>query len=286
MGKELLENLELNKIHKVDCLDGMKLIPNESIDLVITSPPYADRRKATYGGITEEQYIDWFTPIAEEIMRVLKPSGSFLLNIKPHCNKGERVLYVFDLVLHLKRSMGFRYVDEFSWTKIGVPGKFKGRFKNAFEPVYHFTKSKDFTHNPFDVASPIKEESIKRANRKACGESKNGSGFAGLREGSDMRHAKLALPSNHIHLPQKSNQHTAQSKHPAVFPIELPEFFIKAYSNEDDVVMDPFMGSGTTAVACINTNRNFIGIEKEWDYCNIANERIKETYDIKNSVRS
>jgi len=268
--------LELNNIYEMDCLEGMKLIPDESVDLIITSPPYADRRKNTYGGIHEDKYVDWFSPIAQEIKRILKPTGSFILNIKPHCNNGERVLYVFDLVLHLKREIGFRYTDEFTWTKNGVAGKFKGRFKNAFEPVYHFTKEKDYTHNPYSVATPMKEVSIKRAKRKASGETQNGSGFAGLREGHKLAEATLALPSNHLHIPQKSNQHTSQSKHPAVYPLELPEFFIKAFSNEGDVVFDPFMGSGTTAVASKLHNRKYIGFELLNEYINIANERIEK----------
>lgn len=274
MEKRILGSLELNNVYQMDCLEGMKLLPDDSVDMVFTSPPYADRRKNTYGGVSTDQYVDWFSPIAEEIYRVLKPTGSFFLNIKPHCDKGERTLYVFDLVLHLKRVSGFRYVDEFSWTKLGVPGKFKGRFKNAFEPIYHFTTTNEFTHNPYSVATPIKEESIKRANRKACGVANNGSGFAGLREGSNLKNAKLALPSNHLHIPQKSNQYTAQSKHPAVFPVELPEFFIKAYSNENDIILDPFMGSGSTAVASSLNKRNWLGFELVREYVELSNKRL------------
>ena len=259
-------------------------MPDNCIDLIVTSPPYADRRKNCYDGANENNYVEWFNHIAKEIKRCLKPSGSFFLNIKPHCDKGERVLYVFDLVLCLKREIGFRFVDEFSWTKNGVPGKFTGRFKNSFEPVFHFTKTKNFTHNPYAVATPIQEQSIKRANRKACGESKNGSKLAGLREGSNLKNATLALPSNHLHIPQKSNQYTAQSKHPAVFPVELPEFFIKAFSNEGDIVLDPFIGSGTTAIACLNTNRNFVGIEKNENYYKIAKNRILEYSDCNRST--
>jgi len=276
LDKLFIGNTELNRLYQTDSLEGMRKLPNESIDLVFTSPPYADRRKNTYGGVNTDEYVDWFNDYGKEIYRILKPNGSFFLNIKPHCDKGERVLYVYELVLHLKKITGFRFVDEFSWTKIGVPGKFKGRFKNAFEPVYHFTKTKDFTHNPYDVATPIKEESIKRANRKACGESQNGSGFAGLREGSALKTATLALPSNHLHIPQKSNQHTIQAKHPAVFPVELPEFFIKAYTNENDIVLDPFMGSGTTAVASVLHNRSFIGFETKREYIEIANKRLDD----------
>ncbi len=264
--------LELNKIYHGDCLDAMKTFPDNSIDMVFTSPPYADRRKNTYGGILEDKYLDWFKPIAIEIKRILKPTGSFFLNIKPHTDNGERCLYVFDLVIMLKRELGFRFTDEFTWTKLGVPGKFKGRFKNAFEPIYHFTLQPDYTHNPYSVAEKAKEVSLKRYKRKACGESKNGSGFAGMRK--EIK-SDLALPSNHLHITQKSNQHTIQKNHSAVFPVELSTFFVKAFSNEGDLVYDPFMGSGTTAVSAINNKRNFIGSEISAEYCDIANKRIQ-----------
>lgn len=267
--------MELNKIYCTDCLEGLKKINNNSVDLIITSPPYADKRKNCYDTVSEKEYINWFEPISVELYRVLKPTGSFFLNIKPHCVNGERSFYVWELVMFLKNNIGFRFVDEFCWTKLGVPGKFKGRFKNAFEPIYHFSKEKDFKHNPYSVATEIKEESIKRANRKHCGESQNGSGFAGLREGSNLKDAKLALPSNHLHITQKSNQYTLQSKHPAVFPIELPTFFIKAFSDEGDIILDPFIGSGTVAISCIKNNRNYIGFDNNKEYVELANKRLE-----------
>ncbi|MGM7681797.1 DNA-methyltransferase [Cytobacillus sp. Hm23] len=187
----------------MDCIEGMRLLPDNSVDLVVTSPPYADRRETTYGGIKAEEYNDWFISIAQEIKRILKPTGSFFLNIKAHCDKGERHLYVYELLIRLKREVGFRFVDEFTWTKNGFPGKLKNRFKNAFEPVFHFAKHEDIIFNPYDVAHPMKEESVKRYQRKATGDPKNGSGMGGLRNTERMRNIKVALPSNHLHFVQK-----------------------------------------------------------------------------------
>jgi site-specific DNA-methyltransferase (adenine-specific) len=276
MTEQATLGLPLNAVHLMDCVEGLKLIPENSVDLVFTSPPYADRRKTTYGGIKTEEYVEWFKDIAYEIKRVLKPSGSFFINIKSHCDKGERQLYVYELVIALKKEIGFRFVDEFTWTKNGVPGKFKGRFKNAFEPIFHFTKDKDITFNPEEVGTPMKEESMARAARKTTNGSANGSGFAGMRDNETMLSRKVALPSNHLHIPQKSNQYTAQSKHPAVFPKELPEFFIKAFTDQGDIVLDPFMGSGTTAVAAKEHNRNYIGFELVPEYIEICNERLAD----------
>lgn len=108
----------MNDVICGDCLDVLKDFPDKSVDLIFTSPPYADRRKSVYGGISENLCVDWFIPIARELYRVLSDSGSFFLNIKPHTQDGERVLYVFDLVLTMKRAVGFRFVDEFCWKKI------------------------------------------------------------------------------------------------------------------------------------------------------------------------
>jgi DNA modification methylase len=135
-------------------------VTSNSIDLIITSPPYADRRKKVYDGVQEDKYVEWFLPIAAEIKRVLKPTGSFFLNIKPHCDKGERSLYVFDLILSLKRETGFLFIDELCWTKNAFPGKLKGRFKNGFEPVYHFTKAPatQITFNPIACVRKLRQK--------------------------------------------------------------------------------------------------------------------------------
>lgn len=267
--------MDYNNIINGNCLDVLKDIPDKSVDLIITSPPYADRRKKSYDSIPADQYVEWFIPIAQEIYRVLKNDGSFFLNIKPHCEDGQRVLYVFELVLSLCRTVSFRFVDEFCWTKNGVPGKFKGRFKNSHEPIYHFSKSPDFKFFPYEVASPAKEVSLKRYKRKACGGSLNGSGFAGMRKEIT---STVALPSNHLNICQKTNQYTMQKNHPAIFPVELVEFFIKAFSQEKDVVLDPFSGSGTTAIACLNTNRQYICIDNKQEYIDLSLKRISSYF--------
>jgi site-specific DNA-methyltransferase (adenine-specific) len=276
--KKIEVNDTLHVMYNGEALDTLKTLADESVDLVVTSPPYADRRKNAYGGVTSDKYVDWFIPFAREIKRVLKNDGSFFLNIKPHCVDGERDLYVMKLVIALREQVGLRFVDEFSWTRLGVPGRFKGRFKNAFEPVYHFSKSKDFKHFPYEVATKATEVSLARYKRKICGKAKNGSGF---QVGKEIT-SKLALPSNHLHMPQKNNQFTLQSKHPAVYPIELPEFFIKAFSEQNDTVLDFFSGSGTTSVAASRNFRNSIAIEQSREYFDLSIERLEleETVEV------
>ena len=261
-----------------DCLDVIKNLPDNSVDLVFTSPPYAERRKTCYGGISEDKYIEWFKPIAIEIKRVLKPTGSFFLNIKPHTNKGERSLYVFDLVIMLKRELGFLFVDEFCWTKNAFPGKLNGRFKNGFEPIYHFTKESpnNITFNPLACGTPIKEESIARSYRKQCGPPKNGSGMTGMNT-TNIRNLELSRPSNVINVNNVSNQFSPKQFHPATFPEKLAEFFIKSFTNEGDVVLDPFAGSGTTGIVAKKLNRNYIGSEMSEKYCQIIEERLAQS---------
>lgn len=259
-----------------DSTEVLKTIDSNSIDLIITSPPYADRRRHTYGGINVNEYVEWFKPIAIELKRVLKSTGSFFLNIKPHTHKGERSLYVFDLVLMLKRELGFWFVDELCWTKNAFPGALKGKFKNGFEPVYHFTidNPNQITFNPLACGTPMKEESIARTYRKQCGPPKNGSGMTGMNT-INIRNLKLARPSNVIHINNVSNQFTLKSKHSATFPVGLADFFIKSYSNELDVVLDPFAGSGTVGISCIQNNRKYILIDNDKSSIDLMNERIK-----------
>ena len=260
-----------------DCLEKMKDIPDGSVDMIFTSPPYAERRKATYGGTNENKYVDWFLPIGSEIKRILKPTGSFFINIKPHTNKGERSLYVYDLICRLKRETGFMFVEEYCWTKNAFPGSLKGRFKNAFEPIFHFTKNSpnEITFNPVACGTPMKEESIARTYRKQCGAPKNGSGMTGMNT-TNIRNLKLARPSNVINVNNVSNQFSDKQLHPATFPEGLVEFFVKSFTQEGDTVVDPFMGSGTVGIVCKKTYRNFIGIEMLPKYFQIAEKRINE----------
>ena len=265
----------VNKIIHGDCLDVMKDIPDNSIDLVITSPPYAQRREGTYGGVNENEYVEWFLPIAAEIRRLIKPSGSFFLNIKPHTKNGERSLYVFDLICSIKRGLDLFFVDEFCWTKNPFMGGYKGRFKNAFEPVYHFTKShpRSIVFNPIACGTPTKEESTKRAYRKQCGAPENGSGMTGMNT-QNMRHIKISRPSNVIAANNVVNQFMPKKGHPATYPEALVDFFIRSFTRDGHLVLDPFVGSGTTAIVAKKLGRDFIGIDSTEKYCAIAKEML------------
>jgi len=274
MKKELI-----NKIHHIDCLELMRKLPDNCIDMMITSPPYADRRKSTYGGISQDKYNMWFIEIAKEVKRILKPKGSFFLNIKAHAENGERTLYVMELVILLKKEVGFNFIDELCWVKNGFPGDLRGRFKNAYEPIYHFSKSRasEIIFIPNSCSTPMKVASLKRAKRKHCVSTKNGSGMGGAAASSTMKKIKNARPSNVIQINNILNQYSDNVWHPAVYPVRLVDFFIRSFTHKGDIVMDPFMGSGTTAVSAKKLQRNFIGSELKKDYIDLSNKRLENT---------
>ncbi|HPH72559.1 MAG TPA: DNA methyltransferase, partial [Paludibacteraceae bacterium] len=122
-----------NDIYLGDCLQKLQKIDNNSVDLIVTSPPYADQRKQTYGGVSVNEYVDWFLPISKELLRVLKPTGTFILNTKEKVQNGERSTYVLELILEM-RKQGWLWTEEFIWHKKNCyPGKWPNRFRDAWE---------------------------------------------------------------------------------------------------------------------------------------------------------
>lgn len=273
---------DLDIVYNGDCLryiSNNELIPNNSIDLIITSPPYADKRRNSYGGIKPSKYVEWFLPIAEQLKRVLKNNGSFVLNIKEHPLNGERQTYVIDLILELKKQ-GWLWVEEYCWhKKNSFPGKWPNRFRDSWERCLHFTKQKKIKMYQDSVKVPIGDWAEKRF--KSLGEndyirhvSHNNSHLG--RKVSNWLNKKKVYPNNVIefkkeHYNYPSNilhfaTECSNKNHSAVFPLELPSWFIKLFTRENNVVLDPFLGSGTTALACILLNRRFIGIEIIGEY--------------------
>lgn len=122
--------LPLDSIICGDALEVLRSFPNEFVDLIVTSPPYADKRKNSYGGIHPDRYVQWFLPIAQELKRVLKPSGTFVLNIKEGVSEGQRETYVLELILEM-RKQGWLWTEEYIWHKRNsYPGKWPNRFRD------------------------------------------------------------------------------------------------------------------------------------------------------------
>lgn len=269
----LNKNQISNKIINNDCLEILKNIEDSSIDMFFTSPPYAERRGDCYFTTSENEYLDWFIPIAEQIKRTMANQASFFLNIKECTIDGSRSLYVKKLVIELVEKSGFYFIDEFCWTKNPFPTGNFGRFKNAWEPVFHFIKS-DISQITFNPTACGHKNNFNH-KKKHTNMPKNGSHMGGF-DFKRFNKLEKARPSNHIHINNISNQFSKKSEHPATFPIGLPEFFIMSFSNVGDLICDPFAGSGTTALACKNTDRNYLMIEKEQKYYNLIQERLKK----------
>ena len=126
------------KLYNGNCLDVLKTFEDNTIDLIVTSPPYSDQRKSTYGGIHPDKYVEWFLPISLELLRVLKPTGSFVLNIKEKVCNGERHTYVIQLILAL-REQGWLWTEEYMWhKKNSFPGKWPNRLRDGWERLLHF----------------------------------------------------------------------------------------------------------------------------------------------------
>ena len=253
--KEIKTNILLG-----DCREILKTLDDNSIDLIFTSPPYADRRIKTYGGIKPEDYVEWFLPIGEQLLRVLKPDGTFILNIKEKAESGERHIYVLELILAL-RKRGWLWTEEFIWHKKNCyPGKWPNRFRDAWERLLQFNKTRKFKMYQEEVMVPIGDWAVDRLKRlsevdKIRDNSKSGSGFG--KNVSNWLSRQHVYPTNVLHLSTECNN----KNHSAVFPEALPEWFMKLFTRENDWILDPFMGSGTTIRVAKRMHRNSVGIE-------------------------
>src|SRR4030065_873589 len=274
--KELV-SLEQDKIYLGDCAQILRRIPSNSINLIVTSPPYADNRKSTYGGVPIKTYVKWFLPISLELKRVLHPTGSFILNIKERAADGERQTYVIELILEMKKQ-GWLWTEEYIWHKKNCyPGKWSNRFRDAWERCLQFNKQKKFKMFQEEVMVPMGKWKEKRLSRlsetdKVRDVSKVGSGFG--KNVSNWLGKELVYPTNVLHLATECSN----KRHSAAFPVDMPEWVIKLFTDSGDVVLDPFIGSGTTAIAALELGRHYIGIEKMEEYHEIALKRIEGFY--------
>ncbi|NLI98577.1 site-specific DNA-methyltransferase [bacterium] len=264
----------LDEIICGDCEKVLKDFPDDSIDLIVTSPPYADSREKTYGGINPNEYVSWFLPRAEQFLRILKPTGTFILNIKERVVAGERHTYVIELILEL-RKQGWLWTEEFVWHKKNCyPGKWPNRFRDAWERCLQFNKDKRFNMYQNNVMVPMGKWAETRLKRlsdtdQIRDESKVNSGFG--KNISNWVGREKVYPTNVLHLATECGNR----EHSATFPVALPEWFIKLFTQPGDVVLDPFIGSGSTAIAALNLNRHFIGIDVLEEYCELARNALR-----------
>lgn len=268
----MANSFELNKIHIGDCMELSKTVPDNYVDLVVTSPPYADT--VSYGEevnvFSPENYSDWILPLFKEANRFLKPTGSFILNINDKIVNGERAIYVLETVVKIVKESGLKLYDRYIWhKKNGLPMGGEVRLNDRMEYIFHFVRdTKNFKSNIDVVRVPYAESSIVRAKAPVKGQKKAiSSGIAEFGESKMMGINPLgSKPSGVFRFDNAGVLKGA--KHPAPFHPQLPEFFIKWLTDKGDTVLDPFMGGGTTGNVANSLNRNYIGFEINDTYVN------------------
>lgn len=279
---EKLGDFKLNKTHLGDCIELSKKIPENSIDLLVTSPPYADT--VSYGKhvktFNPDEYVDWFLELSKEVQRFLKPTGSFILNINDRSTNGERSTYVFELVYRIVKEAGLKLFDRYIWyKKSALPMTGDKRLNDRVEYIFHFVKdSKKFKTYTDRIRVPYKEISLKRFKSKVHGNDivlPDGTTKLSQR-GSSKPHPFGTKPTTVFRFDTCSALRGLE--HPAPFHPQLPEFFIKWLTDEGDIVLDPFMGGGTVAEVCIRMKRKYIGFDINQKYIDATERRLKEKF--------
>ena len=256
-----------------DAKDILEDLPANSVALVVTSPPYADQRRSTYGGIHPDDYVGWFMERAGAIKRVLRDDGTFILNIKEKVVRGERHTYVLELIQAM-REAGWLWTEEFVWHKRnGYPGKWPNRFRDSWERLLQFNKQRQFAMYQEEVMVPVGDWAQSRLRNlsetdQERDESRVESGFG--KNVSNWVGRDLAYPTNVLHMATECSNRG----HSAAFPEALPDWFIRLFTAEGDVVLDPFVGSGSTLAAALALGRLGIGVDINPDYCRLARARL------------
>lgn len=255
--------MEINKIYCESNLETMAKMPDNFVDLVVTSPPYDDLRN--YNGYSFD-----FENVAKELFRVIKQGGILVWVVNDKTNKGIESLTSFKQALYFKE-IGFNVHDTMIYAKKNIPvyDPRNKRYKNGFEFMFVLSKGKPNTYNPIkDVLS--KKKSSKGVTKR----NPDGS----MRAAKDVEFGEYQDRSN-VWFFQNGYMQTTKDKiafeHPAIFHEQLANDHIISWSNENDLIYDPFMGSGTTAKMAMLNNRNYIGSEISKEYCEIAEQRLK-----------
>ena len=250
--------MQLDVIQCGDSAELMKQIPDCSIDLTVTSPPYDGLRK--YKGF------DWdFQKIAQELFRVTKPGGVVVWVVNDGTEGGSETGTSFRQALYFKDVAGFRLHDTMIWRKTNpLPQVRQPRYASCFEYMFVLSKGKPKTFNP--IMRKTKSGGLERWSRE-----KNVNAETG-RTLKHMVFKEEAIQYNVWEMQVARNKTT----HPAVFPAQLAHDHIVTWSNPGDIVLDPFVGSGTTAIEALKLNRHYIGFDISEEYCEMSRTRIQE----------
>lgn len=276
----------LGRAYCTNALDLFAQLENDSVALVVTSPPFALKRKKEYGNVRPEDYVEWFQPFADEIHRVLKPDGSFVIELGGSWNPGKptRSLYQYELILRLGKQ--FHLAQDFYWynpARLPTPAEWvtvrRTRVKDAVSLVWWLSKTEHPAADNRRVLRPY-SESMKRLLDV---------GYKGGRRPSEhvisadafSKDNGGAIPPNVLEISNtRSNElYLTECKkakitpHPARFPAELPEFFVKFLTQPGDLVVDPFAGSNVTGSVAEKLGRRWMTSEMRDDY--VAGSRFR-----------
>lgn len=280
MKNTLVYKTPAGEMHCADSLHMLRTLESDSVDLVLTSPPYALHFKKEYGNASQKDYVEWFLPYAAEIKRVIKPSGSFVLNIGGSWQQGApvRSLYLFRLLLTLCDDVGFDLAQEFFWynpAKMPAPAEWVNvrriRVKDSVEYIFWLVKDSFANADNRKVLQPYSPD-MKRLINKGVTPTVRPSGHA-IRSTFATDHGG-AIPGNLIECGNnesnssyiKESKRLGRKVHPARFPAAIPEFFLNFLTSEGDLVVDPFAGSNTTGSVAESLGRRWLAIEKHLDY--------------------
>lgn len=269
-----------------DSFELIKDLPDNSVDLVITSPPYADI--VSYGKNVSikksNDYVDWLLPLFNEIHRVLKPTGSFILNINDNTKGGYRNTFIYELIYRNSKETPLKLYDTYIWHKTnGIPNGSKKRFRNNTEFIFHFCKDTKLMKFYMDrvLEEPKNKDKhkskvkIRRTNKQVDSDGLSCDNFV------DRIVPDKVRPDNVFRFSTAGASRDNDIRHPAPFHRELPEYFINLLTDENDVVLDVFSGIGTTGLPCRDLDRNYIGFELNSTYADFSIKRLngeKETY--------
>lgn len=258
-----------------DCLEVLRRLPAESVDLVVTSPPYDGQPKYGNGEKYEKDwYSGFFLQVTKEILRVLKPRGSFVLNYRSKRHGDERGTLQYELVFWL-REQGFLFCEDFVWGKPSPPpGRFNRFLKDAVEYCFQFAKTADWQFFPEHCLSPARWDAKDRERRKKLAHNyvrvnePSGQGRKRVQAGPDM-----VRPSTLLHFEPEFSPNPVQ--HPARFPVDLPDFFVRLLTEPGQMVVDPFGGTGTTALVAERLGRRWLAVEIDPKYAAVLPSRFE-----------
>ena len=249
-----------------DCLELMREIPDGSVDMVVTSPPYDNLR--TYNGMPPFTF-DVFRPIADQLARVLKPGGVIVWNVADATVNGSETGSSFRQALYFKDECGLNLHDTMIWVKstFSAVGALQTRYAPVFEYMFVFCKGRLATFNP------IRDRPNKHAGAKHHGTIRKRDGSTDPLNG--IKSGKVVADfGQRFNVWAINEEKTHNKTHPAVFPLQLPTDHILSWSNPGDLVLDPFAGSGTTAIAAENAGRRWTCMERDPTYYEAAIARV------------